>query len=102
MTEYWLSASSKGVIVPSGFSPIGLSSSSLEKEIKERKEKYSPASRTHPPHRPNSHPLKSLNTEYVPQACCVFITGKTKGVWKEEGGTRLHSRRPPLLSQREV
>ena len=36
MTEYWLSASSKGVIVPSGFSPIGLSNSSLEKEIKER------------------------------------------------------------------
>lgn len=31
MTEYWLRASSKGVIVPSGFSPIGLSNSSLEK-----------------------------------------------------------------------
>lgn len=36
MTEYWLSASSKGVIVPSGFSPIGLSNSSLEEERKER------------------------------------------------------------------
>jgi hypothetical protein len=82
MTEYWLSASSKGVIVPSGFSPIGLSNSSLEKEIKEREKKSIHQHHTHTPPPTQIHVLfkkKSLKTKVFSLKLSLCVTGKMKG-----------------------
>lgn len=93
MTEYWLSASSKGVIVPSGFSPIGLSNSSLEEERKERENSIH-QHRTHIPPPAHIHILlkrkvfKKKPKYFSSSSLCVFVTGKMKGAWKEKEGDK--------------